>query len=241
MNPDSTSELLRTLTLIGCCGGLAFAYTAFLALWVARRVRPEIPAERWLPLAIVSAVVSSGLAATVTELWAQAAVAAFVPILVVAASVDSKTKRIPNIYTIHGLIIAVIVAVAATLTGSGQMVGTAAAAGAITFVAFLALNIGSRNGFGMGDVKLGAVMVFIFAAVTAPAWSGTGLPLLDNLMLATLCTAWAFLSFLIGGAWIMFSASRGKTGTPFGPFMVIAWFIAVAAAPLVTDLIPGLR
>ena len=215
MNPDTTNELIRALTVFGY-GALAFAYTAFLALWVARRVRPAVPDERWLPLA------------------------AFIPILIVAASIDSKTKRIPNIYSIHGLCVAGAAAWAAALTGSVEMVGTAATAGIITFVAFLALNIGSRNGFGMGDVKLGAVMVFIFAAVIAPAWSGSGLALIDNLMLATLCTAWAFLSFLIGGVWILVSARRGRSGVPFGPFMAAAWFIAVAGAPLIADLMPNL-
>ena len=239
MNPDTTNELIRALTVFGY-GALAFAYTAFLALWVARRVRPAVPDERWLPLAAAAAVVTVALTATVTELWAQAALAAFIPILIVAASIDSKTKRIPNIYTIHGLCVAGAVAGAAALTGSVEMVGTAATAGIITFVAFLALNIGSRNGFGMGDVKLGAVMVFIFAAVIAPAWSGSGLALIDNLMLATLCTAWAFLSFLIGGVWILVSARRGRSGVPFGPFMAAAWFIAVAGAPLIADLMPNL-
>ena len=239
MNPDTTNELIRALTVFGY-GALAFAYTAFLALWVARRVRPAVPDERWLPLAAAAAVVTVALTATVTELWAQAALAAFIPILIVAASIDSKTKRIPNIYTIHGLCVAGAAAGAAALTGSVEMVGTAATAGIITFVAFLALNIGSRNGFGMGDVKLGAVMVFIFAAVIAPAWSGSGLALIDNLMLATLCTAWAFLSFLIGGVWILVSARRGRSGVPFGPFMAAAWFIAVAGAPLIADLMPNL-
>jgi prepilin signal peptidase PulO-like enzyme (type II secretory pathway) len=228
-----------TLITLGALGIAAFGYTALLSLRVARRVLPVVPAQPWLILAVTAAAIATALAATVDELWVQATIAATIPILIVAGSIDSRTKRIPNVYVGHGLVVSAVASGCAIASHESELAGVAALAGLLTFVVFLALNIGSKNGFGMGDVKLGAVMVLLITLVTAPAWSGHGLALLDNLILATLSTTWAFIAFLIGGIWITARKLQGSSdGVPFGPFMVGAWVVVVAVSPLTAQLIP---
>ena len=217
---------------------IAFVYALVLATVVATRVRPEVPAQKPTILAVVATVIAAGLAFTVHDWWITAGIALAVPIFVVAGVIDSQTKRLPNAYSLHALALCVLVTVAAAVTGHASVLVPAVIAGAVTFVAFLTMNLVSGNGFGMGDVKVGALMVYLLVVFGTVGWTTSSVAVLDNLVVTLFVTGWCFLSFFAGTAWILTRRLMGsKDGIPFGPFMVAGWFIAVAGAPLIHNIL----
>lgn len=240
-----------TFALAAAAAVVAFAYTVFLATFVASRIRPdideetgvvtEIPRQRPVIVAVVAAVVTGGLALTTSVPWVPFALAVCVSLFVVSGTIDAQTRRLPNVYSLHALGLTAVVAVVAAVTGAAGVLLPALIVGAATFILFLLLNILSRNGFGMGDVKLGGIMTFLLVALAAAGWTTSGYEILDNLLLVLLVLAWAFVSFFAGTGWILLTRALGKKdGIPFGPFMVGGWVITfLAAAPIHSALIPA--
>ncbi len=123
----------------------------------------SIATTRWVPPVAVALV-----AATFARhgLHADAAAWAVVQVVLVAlAAYDLATRRLPNAVTVPVSLLAVAFRAAFERSELGKV----ALAGGITFVVFLALAVAFRGGFGMGDVKLGAMLGFLLGGAVVPA------------------------------------------------------------------------
>lgn len=226
---------------------IAFAYAVFLTVWLTPRLRPTTPALSWWVAGTVSAVIAVAVA------WASGAVilyeviGAATPILVLSAFVDSKTKRIPNAYTIQ-LAGVSVVAVAwsafhfASVIGWWGVLGWAAGIAVIAFALLLIANLFSGGGLGMGDVKLAAIQIMLLLLIVTSVWpAGSRGSVLTPLLMALLATGLCLIAGIFGIGW---SVARGfrqtKAGFPFGPCLVAAWFVIVAGSSLIADMVPVL-
>jgi leader peptidase (prepilin peptidase) / N-methyltransferase len=135
---------------------------------------------------------------------------AMVLLLVPAAAIDLDHKRIPNVITLPGCILAIVLGLA--LDASGEPARLLAGLGAGG--AFLLVTLISPRGMGMGDVKLVTMLGLFLGTAVIPA------------VLIALLTG-----VLVGGAVIArvgVSAGR-KTAVPFGPFLALGALIALFA------------
>lgn len=147
----------------------------------------------------------------------------FAPIATALAFIDLEHFRLPNALTWSALLgCSVLLAANAVISGDRDAL-RGAAIGAIGLSAFyLFLNIVSRGGMGMGDVKL---------ALTIGLLTGySGWPFVVT------ATFTAFVLGSIVGIALMLTGRAGrKSALPFGPFMLVGVFLA----PLLTDAMLG--
>ena len=159
-------------------------------------------------------VVLAGLAATGTAWWSGPSWATPALVLVaaagaVAAVVDARTHRLPDVIVLPSWLAAVLLlGTAALAAGDGAGLGRAVAGGLLGFGAYAALRIAYPPGLGFGDVKLAGLLG------TPLAWLGWG-ELVTGLV----------LPFVLGGVWalalVATRRARRETAVPFGPFMVV--------------------
>lgn len=147
--------------------------------------------------------------------WVLPAYLWFVGVTVALTLTDLDHKLIPNRILFPGTAIgAVLLAAGAILDGNAGGLPRALAGGAGYFAALLVLALLARGGFGFGDVKL-AFMLGLFTG-----YLGWG-----HVVVAGVG------SFLVGGALsVLLVVTRirsRKDYIPFGPWMVIAAYIAV--------------
>jgi leader peptidase (prepilin peptidase)/N-methyltransferase len=243
VNVSTLPVVLGALSLSGAAV-VAFAYAWFIATWVSTRVEPTVPLVRPIVAGTASAALAVILGFATGVQPAHIIIAGLAPLLILSAYVDSKTKRIPNAYVIHGLSLIPVTAVW-LLVSQGHAerwwvallwsLGIAFA----TFCGLLVLNIVSRGGLGMGDVKLGAVLTFFLTTITTFSWpnevlSGPVAGVLVPLLMSLVVLAWLTLAFLGGAVWLIVRGKlRSKTGFPFGPFLVLGFAIVLAVTPLI--------
>jgi leader peptidase (prepilin peptidase) / N-methyltransferase len=120
--------------------------------------------------ALVSAVVAAAALAAATlarrGLSADAFAWAAVQLgLVGIAAYDLAARRIRNAVTVPGSVLAVLLRVAFERSALLGVV----IAGLVVFLSFLALSLLTRGAFGMGDVKLAAMLGFILGSTVLPA------------------------------------------------------------------------
>lgn len=231
------------ILLAGTAGVLAFLLTLIFSGPVAARIPatdPDgnefaIPKQRPVILAVTAALITAATAwSTVGVPWVPYATAAAVSLLVVTSVIDAQTRRLPNIYTLYTLGLSALVAGAAAVTGYAGILLPALIAAGITFIVMLIMGLLPGQRFGMGDVKLGPLLVFLIVVLSMLALPTTGTAVLDNLIVAMVVIVWLLLSFLSGAFWALLSSAFGrKDGIPFGPFMVGAWLLVLAGAPLI--------
>ncbi|MCH6162753.1 prepilin peptidase [Streptomyces marispadix] len=130
------------------------------------------------------------------------------PLALLLASVDARTRRLPDVLTLPlAATTAALLGLAALVPGTGGSWKGALLGGAVLTGAYWLLHLINRRGMGFGDVKLAA------SVGLALGWYGW-----DVLFTATL------LSFLLHfgyGVTLMLSKRAGwKTELPFGPFMI---------------------
>jgi leader peptidase (prepilin peptidase) / N-methyltransferase len=171
----------------------------------------------WRPmvLGVVTAVVLGGFAARVGDDVVLAAYAVFGLSLVAMSAVDLERQIIPNrlIYSTLALMVPLFVVAAAVDDRWGSL-ARAAIAGALAFVAFLAVHLAVPRGMGFGDVRLSGVIGF------ATGWLGLGHAFVGF-----------FAAFVLGavvgiGAMAVSGAGR-KTRIPFGPFLAAGAVLTV--------------
>jgi len=156
-------------------------------------------------LALLAAACAAWWSATS---WATPALVLVVAAGTLAAVVDARTHRLPDVIVLPTWLGSVLLlAVAALGTGDGAALVRALLGGALGFGAYAALRIAYPPGLGFGDVKLAGMLG------TPLAWIGWG-ELVTGLV----------LPFLLGGAWalglVVLRRARRDTAVPFGPFMV---------------------
>lgn len=135
---------------------------------------------------------------------------AMVLLLVPAAAIDLEHKRIPNLITLPGCIVAIALGLA--FDASGEPVRLLAGLGAGG--AFLIVTLISPRGMGMGDVKLATMIGLFLGSAVIPA-----------ILIALLA------GVLVGGVVIArVGVSKGrKTAVPFGPFLALGALVALFA------------
>jgi len=141
---------------------------------------------------------------------------------VALAFIDLDTHKLPNALVLPSYPVVAVLALLATW-GSGwdwwPLARLAIGAAALYAFYFILCIIG---GMGFGDVKLAGVLG------AALAWLGW-----QYLVIG------AFLPFLIGGLFsiVLLATKKAgrKSGIPFGPWMILGWFVAVFVAQPVAD------
>ncbi|WP_454043978.1 prepilin peptidase [Cellulosimicrobium sp. Marseille-Q8652] len=179
----------------------------------SRRARTELAlAGRGARLAALGAAALttwwSGLAGQTPAL---ALVAAAGTLLAV---VDARTHRLPDAILLPAWAVgALLLGVAALLTGDGPALVRALCGGLLGFATYAALRLAHPPGLGFGDVKL--------AGLLGTALAGLGWPEVVVGLVAP---------FVLGGVWavalvVLHRATR-STAVPFGPFMVLGAALA---------------
>ncbi|MGO9490083.1 MAG: prepilin peptidase [Solirubrobacteraceae bacterium] len=138
-------------------------------------------------------------------------------LVVPAALIDLEHRIVPNVITIPGAVLAIVLGTALDPGGEPGRLIAGAAAGGFLLIAALAY----PGGMGMGDVKLAAMMGLFLGAAVAPA-------ILIALLTGTLV-----------GAVIMARkgvAAGRKTAVPFGPFLAAGALVAVFVGQPLVDV-----
>lgn len=162
-------------------------------------------------------IVNEGHSLLVTIAWLL-----FTPIAVALAFIDLEHKRLPDVLTLSSFVCVMAVLTAdAAFTGQWQPLRTAFFAALALSAFYLLLNVVSRGGMGMGDVK----MALVLGALTG------------YLGWLHVITA-SFVAFIAGsavGVLLMVLGRAGrKSAIPFGPFMLLGLYVSLAATrPLV--------
>ncbi|MGW8431205.1 prepilin peptidase [Curtobacterium citreum] len=232
-------DTLNPVLLAAGAAILAAAFATYLATLATRKVTPAVPAMAWWKAALFSAAGAAGLTAIVREDVAAVVFAVIVPLLVVGSYVDALTKRLPNRFNADAALIVAAGIVVVGFTVSPVAAFIAAGAGAAALVVFGLLSVLSRDGFGMGDVKLAGVAAAALALIdvtAAPPHLLAGQLALTVIVLHLM--VWVCLSFLFGGLYIAVRLRRKvKEPFPFGPFFAAGWVFAAGATPAFMSLL----
>jgi leader peptidase (prepilin peptidase)/N-methyltransferase len=148
--------------------------------------------------------------------WILVPFAALAVVASVLAWIDLTTHRLPNRIVVPTIAAAVpMLGLAAVFDGAPHRVLGAVVGGAALFGGYLLLALLSPAGMGMGDVKLAAIVGCFAGSLGFTAW-----------LLA------AIAGFVLGGvvatAGILAGRARRDTAIPFGPWMLVGLWVAVA-------------
>ena len=167
-------------------------------------------------VAIVTAALFAATPVVVDVDWTLPAYLWFVAVTVTLTLTDIDTKLIPNRILYPGTVVALVLLIGGGLIEGGPVV-RALAGGALYFLLLFVLALIARGGFGFGDVKL-AFLLGMFA--TYQSW--------DTLIVAI------FAAFLLGGVvslvLVVFRIRSRKDAIPFGPYLVLGAYVAIAWA-----------
>ena len=184
---------------------------AILFVVVALRFVPTIP------LGATTAAVVAGVLTLIAFLYLAA-------ISLALALIDIDTQRLPNVIVLPSYVVgAVLLGGASLLTGDLEALGRAALGALILGGVYLLLAVIRPGGMGFGDVKLaGALGLFL-------AWLGW-----DVLAVG------ALLGFILGGLFgvglILARRAGGRTGIPFGPWMLAGAWLGILAGHELANL-----
>ena len=167
-------------------------------------------------VAVVTAALFAATPFVVDVDWTLPAYLWFVAVTVTLTLTDMDTKLIPNRILFPGTVVALVLLVGGGLIEDGPVV-RAVAGGAIYFALLFVVAVIARGGFGFGDVKL-AFLLGMFAAYQS--W--------ETLIVAI------FDAFLLGGLvsllLVVFRIRSRKDAIPFGPYLVLGAYVAIAWA-----------
>lgn len=133
--------------------------------------------------------------------------------------IDLMEKRLPNLLTLSGLICAILISLLESLIQSDPIqIASTLFCSLFSALFFLLLNIISKGGMGMGDVKLAAMiggLLSFFGAQTV-----------------FVSFVFAFLlGAVVGLTLILARVVTRKTLIPFGPFMILGAWISILLGP----------
>jgi leader peptidase (prepilin peptidase)/N-methyltransferase len=196
---------------------------SWLLLWGRCRHCGARISARYPIVEVATGGLFAATALVIGAAWVLPAYLWFVGVTVVLTLTDLDHKLIPNRILFPGS------AAGAVLLGVGAFIDAEPASflrallGATAyFGALLAVALIAKGGFGFGDVKL-AWFLGLYSAYLG--WS--------ELLVAT------FVPFAVGGVvsiFLLVTRIKGrKDAIPFGPYMVIGAYIAIAAGRQITD------
>jgi leader peptidase (prepilin peptidase)/N-methyltransferase len=132
---------------------------------------------------------------------------AFVSALLVVSFVDLQHQIIPDVISLPGIVLGIAVSLTpwGRIPWTDALIGAAAGGGALFAVAWIFERLTGKEGMGLGDVKLLAMI---------GAWMGwRDLPFV---ILAS-----SLSGILIGGAALLASRKGLRVRIPFGPFLAL--------------------
>ncbi len=155
--------------------------------------------------------------------WVIPAYLYFAAMGIALAMIDLDHKRLPDAIVLPSyVVVAVLLTVAAIGDGNWSALARAGIGGAALFAFYFTVAFAYPAGMGFGDVKLSGILG---GALAYLSWS-------------TLAVG-AFGGFLLGavGGIAVMAIGRGgrKTAIPFGPFMIVAAFLALLVGNSVAD------
>lgn len=135
-----------------------------------------------------------------------------VPFSAVLAELDLRTHRLPNRLVLPGIAASTLLLPAALVAdGRWALAWWPVAGGAALFALYLLLALLSREGMGMGDVKLAAIVGSFGGALGLTGW-----------------VVAAAAGFVLGGLAALVLAGSRRARLPFAPWMLLGVFAAVA-------------
>lgn len=170
-----------------------------------------------------TAILFAATAWVIGPVWVLPAYLWFAAVTLSLALIDLDTKKIPNRILFPGLVVGVVLlAIGSGIDGTWAEFGRAVAAAAVYFGGFLLVALILPRGFGMGDVKL-AALLGLFAGYRS--WGSVALSV--------------FAAIAIGGivSIVLLLAGRAdrKTTVPFGPALVLGAWVAIAYGQPILD------
>jgi len=170
-----------------------------------------------------TAIVFAATAWVIGPVWVLPAYLWFVAVTLSLALVDLDTKKIPNRMLLPGLVVGlVLLAIGSGIDGTWPEFARGVGAGAAYFGGFLVVALILPRGFGMGDVKL-AALLGLFAGYRS--WGAVALSV--------------FAAVAIGGvvsiALLALGRADRKSTVPFGPSLVLGSWVAIAYAVPILD------
>ena len=209
------------------------------------RRRDNIPIISWIvlrgrcrdcgaPISVRYPLVEAGTAALfgataalIGVMWVLPAYLWFAALTLVLAVVDIDHKRLPNRILYPGTIVGLVLLTAgAAADGALDAMPRALAGGAAYFALLLLVALAARGGFGMGDVKL-AFVLGLYAAFGS--WGALGVAV--------------FGAFALGGVaaivLLVLGRAKRKDTIPFGPWLILGAWLAIAVGDAVADWYVG--
>ncbi len=180
-----------------------------------------------LSVQVVCAALFGATAAVIGTRWVVIAYLWFVAVSLALTLADLDRKLIPNRILFPGFAIALgLLGVGAALDRAGTALLRGVAGVAVYFLFLLVVALAARGGFGMGDVKLGALLG---AFLAFEGWS---------ILVVGIVGA-----FLLGGAvslvLLLFRLKGRKDAIPFGPYLVLGAYVALSAGERLADWYTG--
>ena len=167
------------------------------------------PASSKLGLTVAGTVAAALAVATFLHLGRDADAAAWAVVqvvLVALAAIDVATRRLPNAITLPVSALALILRAADERSKLAEV----AIAGAAAFVVFYVVALLARGGFGMGDVKLAAMLGFLLGTKVVPALA---------------------IGVIAGGVWaaalVVTRRATARTAFAYGPFLCLGGAVTI--------------
>ena len=146
--------------------------------------------------------------------------------LVVITFIDLEHRIIPDIISLPGIFIGVVIAIwAPWITLQDSLIGALIGGGSLFVVAIVYEKVTKREGMGMGDVKLLAMI---------GAWLGW------EAILFTIFVA-SLTGTIIGGVAMLVHKQGRHYALPFGPFLAFAAIAYMFWGTAILDWYLGLR
>lgn len=189
------------------------------AAWAASRLARPFPSD-WLGLIVFQETLLVLWAMSLGEpLWTTAASIALSVCLLILATVDVVSLRLPNLVTLPLVLLGLVAAVQERTGLLGHVAGAAAGWTAIAALAYGFRRLRGREGIGMGDAKLLAA---------AGAWCGWQALPFTLLLACVLAFAWVGLRLLR-----LEPGDPLREPLPFGaPLAVAFWMVWLYGAPV---------
>lgn len=185
--------------------------------WIVGRGRCRSCGARVTPLWTAIEVGCAALATSATiafdEPWTAVLVGAFSGILLGLTVIDLRHRRLPNAIVLPTAVVCAALIVAAAIAGAPLDAVHAALGGVAFGGALLIVEVASRGGMGMGDVKLAGLIGLVVGAVD----------------LASVAVA-AGAAILLGGLAAIVALVRGadrRSALPFGPMLAAGALIGL--------------
>lgn len=215
----------------GCGHEIRWYDNVPLVSWLVLRGRCRdcrAPISPRYPLVeLATAALFVGTTSVVGLEWELPAFLYFAAIAVALTMIDLDVQRLPDAIVLPSYaVVAVLLTLAAAMTGEWGQLLRAGAGGLILFVLYFLMVLAYPAGMGLGDVKLAGVLGMLLG------WIGWGALIVGG-----------FAAFVFGGvfslALLALRRANRKSGIPFGPWMLLGAAFGIACGQQLWDAYLG--